>query len=111
MAQFEQNSESDRVLVDKSKADICDPVQQVPPPDSVPKTGRPICQVQSYRPQQTSFYVAVPVTDNIDGYFISAAKWEELKLQLVRDENPENTNVDYDPETDDTDITENRYEN
>jgi len=66
---------------------------------------------RSSTPNQTSFYVAVPVTDNIDGYFISAAKWEELKLQLVRDENPENTNVDYDPETDDTDITENRYEN
>lgn len=65
---------------------------------------------RSAEPNQTSFYVVVPVGD-IDGYFISATKWEELKLQLVRDDNPENTNVDYDPETDDTDITENRYEN
>lgn len=65
---------------------------------------------RSSTPDQTSFYVVIPVGD-IDGYFISATKWEELKLQLVRDDNPENTNVDYDPETDDTDITENRYEN
>ncbi len=54
------------------------------------------------KPDQTSFYVFLPVGyQNIDGYFIRAAKWDQLKLQLVRDENPENTNTDYDPEEED----------
>jgi hypothetical protein len=57
------------------------------------------------QPNETSFYI-VSQPGKIDGYFISAVKWNELKLQLMRDENPENTNVDYDPERDDSDINE-----
>jgi len=60
---------------------------------------------RSSQPNETSFYIVIPQGE-IDGYFISAVKWDELKLQMIRDENPENTNVDYDPERDDTDINE-----
>lgn len=51
-------------------------------------------------PDDTSFYVLLPVTGNkIDGYFVSAKKWEELKVQLVGETNPEKTNTEFDPET------------
>jgi hypothetical protein len=52
------------------------------------------------QPNETSFYFFFH-PENIDGYFISAVKWNGLKLQLMRDENPENNNTDYDPEVDD----------
>lgn len=51
-------------------------------------------------PDDTSFYVLLPVMGNkIDGYFVSAKKWEELKVQLVGETNPEKTNTEFDPET------------
>lgn len=58
-------------------------------------------------PDNTSFYVLLPITGNkIDGYFVSSKKWEELKVQLVNDDNPEKTNTEFDPEKED-DIKEN----
>lgn len=55
---------------------------------------------RSSTPDNTSFYVLLPVTGNkIDGYFVSAGKWEELKVQLVGETNPEKTNTEFDPET------------
>lgn len=51
-------------------------------------------------PDSTSFYVLLPVTGNkIDGYFVSAKKWEELKVQLMGETDPEKTNTEFDPET------------
>lgn len=51
-------------------------------------------------PDNTSFYVLLPITGNkIDGYFVSAKKWEELKVQLVGETDPEKTNTEFDPET------------
>lgn len=62
---------------------------------------------RSSQPDNTSFYFLLPITGNkIDGYFVSAKKWEELKVMLVSDKgNPEKTNTDFDPETED-DINE-----
>jgi hypothetical protein len=58
------------------------------------------------QPDDTSFYVLLPVTANkIDGYFVSAKKWNELKVQLVGETDPEKTNTEFDPETN-NDITE-----
>lgn len=52
-------------------------------------------------PDSTSFYVLLPVTGNkIDGYFVSAKKWEELKVQLMGETDPEKTNTEFDPEQD-----------
>ncbi len=51
-------------------------------------------------PDNTSFYVLLPVMGNkIDGYFVSAKKWEELKVQLMGETDPEKTNTEFDPET------------
>lgn len=50
-------------------------------------------------PDNTSFYVLLPITGNkIDGYFVSAKKWNELKVQLVGETDPEKTNTEFDPE-------------
>lgn len=56
---------------------------------------------RSSQPDDTSFYVLLPVTGNkIDGYFVSAKKWNELKVQLVGETDPEKTNTEFDPEQD-----------
>jgi hypothetical protein len=56
---------------------------------------------KSSQPDDTSFYVLLPITGNkIDGYFISAKKWNELKVQLVGETDPEKTNTEFDPEQD-----------
>jgi hypothetical protein len=63
---------------------------------------------RSSQPDNTSFYVLLPVSGNkIDGYFVSAEKWNELKVQLVGETDPEKTNVEFDPEVD-NDIKENK---
>ena len=55
---------------------------------------------RSSTPDNTSFYVLLPVSGNkIDGFFVSARKWEELKVQLVGETDPEKTNTEFDPET------------
>ena len=54
---------------------------------------------KSSQPDNSSFYVLLPISGNkIDGYFVSAKKWEELKIQLVGETNPEKTNTEFDPE-------------
>jgi len=52
-------------------------------------------------PDNTSFYFLLPAgsSNKYDGYFVSAKKWEELKLKLVGETDPEKTNTDFDPET------------
>jgi hypothetical protein len=56
---------------------------------------------RSGQPDDKSFYVLLPISGNkIDGYFVSAKKWEELKVQLVGETDPEKTNTDFDPEQD-----------
>jgi len=54
------------------------------------------------KPDNTSFYFLLPAgtSNTYDGYFVSAKKWEELKLKLVGETDPEKTNTDFDPETD-----------
>ena len=60
------------------------------------------------QPDNTSFYVLLPISGNkIDGYFVSAEKWNELKVQLVGETDPEKTNTEFDPEVD-NDIKENK---
>ena len=55
---------------------------------------------RSSTPDNSSFYVLLPVMGNkIDGYFVSAKKWDELKVQLVGETDPEKTNTEFDPET------------
>jgi hypothetical protein len=55
---------------------------------------------RSSTPDNSSFYVLLPVMGNkIDGYFVSAKKWNELKVQLVGETDPEKTNTEFDPET------------
>lgn len=53
------------------------------------------------QPDNTSFYFLLPAgsTNKFDGYFVSAKKWEELKVKLVGETDPEKTNTDFDPET------------
>lgn len=56
---------------------------------------------KSSEPDDSSFYVLLPITGNkIDGYFVSAKKWNELKIQLVGETDPEKTNTEFDPEQD-----------
>lgn len=60
------------------------------------------------QPDETSFYVVIPFSsgDTYDGYFVSGKMWNDLKVKLIEDQNPENTNVDFDPEKE-GDIKEN----
>lgn len=53
------------------------------------------------QPDNTSFYFLLPAgsSNKFDGYFVSAKKWEELKVKLVGETDPEKTNTDFDPET------------
>jgi hypothetical protein len=58
-------------------------------------------------PNESSFYIIVPYPSKYaDGYFLSAKKWEELKLKTKDETSPEKTNVEYDPETDGDEIQE-----
>lgn len=58
-------------------------------------------------PDESSFYIIVPFPSTYaDGYFLSAKKWEELKLKTKDETSPEKTNVEYDPESGDVDIQE-----
>jgi hypothetical protein len=52
-------------------------------------------------PDESSFYIVIPIDDNINGYFVSHRKWLELQEKLHREDEETNFNPD-----DDSDISE-----
>jgi hypothetical protein len=56
---------------------------------------------KSGSPDDSSFYIVIPIDDNINGYFVSHKKWLELQEKLHREDEETNFNPD-----DDSDISE-----
>lgn len=53
-------------------------------------------------PDQSSFYIVIPIDDNINGYFVSHNKWLELQEKLHRED--EETNFDRENDSDISEI-------
>jgi hypothetical protein len=49
-------------------------------------------------PDQSSFYIVIPIDDNINGYFVSSKKWLELQEKLQREDGE--TNFDRENDSD-----------
>lgn len=56
---------------------------------------------KSSSPDDSSFYIVIPIEDGINGYFVSHRKWQELSEKLHR----EGEETNFNPE-DDSDISE-----